>query len=123
MERCRALIQRPAIISMTQSATSIRSQRSTKLAGTKFSRAMPARYTRAWTPCPSAAATRTNSLKTDSEKETMNEKNDLSDIRRDVDRVAPETVHEASAFATSILADVAGRRGALDGRIAPLSPS
>ncbi|OGA95995.1 MAG: methyltransferase [Burkholderiales bacterium RIFCSPHIGHO2_12_FULL_61_11] len=53
----------------------------------------------------------------------MNEKNDLSDIRRDVDRVAPETVHEASAFATSILADVAGRRGALDGRIAPLSPS
>ncbi|MDO8437843.1 MAG: hypothetical protein Q7S69_06790 [Nitrosomonadaceae bacterium] len=52
----------------------------------------------------------------------MNEKNDLADIRRDIERVDPETVRAASAYASSILADVAGRRGALDGRIAPVSP-
>ncbi len=53
----------------------------------------------------------------------MSDKTSLSDIRRDVERVSPEIVKQASAFAASILADVAGRRGALDGRIAPLSPS
>jgi 4-hydroxy-4-methyl-2-oxoglutarate aldolase len=47
----------------------------------------------------------------------------LSDIRRDFERVAPEIVRKASIFAASILADVAGRRGTLDGRIAPLAPS
>jgi 4-hydroxy-4-methyl-2-oxoglutarate aldolase len=47
----------------------------------------------------------------------------LSDIRRDFERVSPEIVKQASAFASSILADVAGRRGALDGRIAPLAHS
>ena len=47
----------------------------------------------------------------------------LSDIRRDFDRVSPAIVQRASAFAASILADVAGRRGTLDGRIAPLSHS
>lgn len=47
----------------------------------------------------------------------------LSDIRRDFERVSAETVKAASAFAASILADVAGRRGTLDGRIAPVSPS
>ena len=47
----------------------------------------------------------------------------LADIRRDFERVSPEVVKAASAFAASILADVAGRRGALDGRIAPLAPS
>ena len=47
----------------------------------------------------------------------------LSDIRRDFERVPPDIVRKASAFAASILADVAGRRGTLDGRIAPLSPS
>lgn len=52
----------------------------------------------------------------------MNEKNDLADIRREIERVDPETVRAASAYASSILADVAGRRGALDGRIAPVSP-
>jgi 4-hydroxy-4-methyl-2-oxoglutarate aldolase len=46
----------------------------------------------------------------------------LSDIRRDFERVAPDVVRQASTFAASILADVAGRRGTLDGRIAPLSP-
>jgi regulator of RNase E activity RraA len=45
----------------------------------------------------------------------------LADIRRDFERVAPGTVRAASAFAASILADVAGRRGTMDGRIAPLA--
>jgi 4-hydroxy-4-methyl-2-oxoglutarate aldolase len=55
----------------------------------------------------------------------MNDKTSpsLEDIRRDFERVAPEVVRRASAFAASILADVAGRRGTLDGRIAPLAPS
>ncbi|MFM8589067.1 MAG: RraA family protein, partial [Limnohabitans sp.] len=48
---------------------------------------------------------------------------DLSDIRRDFDRVAPELVQQASAYAASILADVAGRRGTMDGRVAALNPS
>lgn len=47
----------------------------------------------------------------------------LSDIRRDFVRVAPDVVRRASEFAASILADVAGRRGTMDGRIAPLSAS
>jgi 4-hydroxy-4-methyl-2-oxoglutarate aldolase len=55
----------------------------------------------------------------------MNDKSNppLTDIRRDFARVAPEIVKQASAFAASILADVAGRRGTMDGRIAPVSPS
>ncbi len=53
----------------------------------------------------------------------MSDFNNLSDIRRDFERVAPAIVQSAAAFASSILADVAGRRGALDGRIAPLAPS
>ena len=48
---------------------------------------------------------------------------DLFDIRRDFERVAPDTVRQASAYAASILADVAGRRGTMDGRIAPLAPA
>jgi 4-hydroxy-4-methyl-2-oxoglutarate aldolase len=47
----------------------------------------------------------------------------LSDIRRDFERVSPAIVKKASTFAASILADVAGRRGTLDGRIKPLSHS
>ena len=47
----------------------------------------------------------------------------LSDIRRDFERVAPEVVKSAAAFAASILADVAGRRGTVNGRVAALSPS
>jgi 4-hydroxy-4-methyl-2-oxoglutarate aldolase len=46
----------------------------------------------------------------------------LNDIRRDIERVPPEVVQQAASFAASILADVAGRRGTLDGRIGPLSP-
>jgi 4-hydroxy-4-methyl-2-oxoglutarate aldolase len=47
----------------------------------------------------------------------------LPDVVRDIERVAPDLVAEASKFPSSILADVAGRRGALSGRIAPLAPS
>ena len=45
------------------------------------------------------------------------------EIRRNFERVSPDIVAKASAFAASILADVAGRRGTLDGRIAPVSPA
>jgi 4-hydroxy-4-methyl-2-oxoglutarate aldolase len=47
----------------------------------------------------------------------------LSDIRRDFERVAPDVVQRASAFAASILADVAGRRGTVDGRITAVCPA
>lgn len=47
----------------------------------------------------------------------------LPDVIRDFERVSPDVVREAAKFASSILADVAGRRGALNGRIAPLAPS
>ena len=55
----------------------------------------------------------------------MNDKvaHPLSDIRRDFERVSPDVVRRASGFAASILADVAGRRGTLDGRVAALSPA
>ena len=54
----------------------------------------------------------------------MNDRNPLPqpEIIRDFERVSPEVVKAASQYAASILADVAGRRGALDGRIAPLTP-
>lgn len=47
----------------------------------------------------------------------------LPDVIREFDRVEPAIVAQAARFASSILADVAGRRGALNGRIAPLAPS
>jgi 4-hydroxy-4-methyl-2-oxoglutarate aldolase len=47
----------------------------------------------------------------------------LPDVIRDFDRVDPAVVDQAAQFPSSILADVAGRRGALHGRIAPLAPS
>jgi 4-hydroxy-4-methyl-2-oxoglutarate aldolase len=55
----------------------------------------------------------------------MNDRLDtqLPEIIRDFARVSPDVVKRASQYAASILADVAGRRGALDGRIAPLTPS
>jgi 4-hydroxy-4-methyl-2-oxoglutarate aldolase len=46
-----------------------------------------------------------------------------SEIIKDFERVSPDVIRRASTFAASILADVAGRRGTLDGRIQPLSPS
>jgi RraA family protein len=47
----------------------------------------------------------------------------LPDVIRDIERVDAATVALAAKFPSSILADVAGRRGALSGRIAPLAPS
>jgi 4-hydroxy-4-methyl-2-oxoglutarate aldolase len=47
----------------------------------------------------------------------------LKDVRRDIERVSAEVVGKASNFAASILADVAGRRGTMDARVAPLSPN
>ena len=47
----------------------------------------------------------------------------LPDVIRDIQRVDAAIVAKAAAFPSSILADVAGRRGALNGRIAPLAPS
>lgn len=47
----------------------------------------------------------------------------LPDLIRDFERVDAAVVGQAARFASSILADVAGRRGALHGRIAPLAPS
>src|SRR5690606_22782526 len=45
------------------------------------------------------------------------------DIITDFPRVPTEIVQRAAAFQPAILADVAGRRGALHGRIRPLHPS
>lgn len=45
------------------------------------------------------------------------------DVIRDFERVDAGVVEQAAQFPSSILADVAGRRGALHGRIAPLAPS
>jgi 4-hydroxy-4-methyl-2-oxoglutarate aldolase len=47
----------------------------------------------------------------------------LPDVIRDIERVSPEVIAAAAQYPSSILADVAGRRGGLSGRIAPLSSS
>ena len=44
------------------------------------------------------------------------------DIRRDFERVPPELVQQAAVFQAAILADVAGRRGTMHGRIQALRP-
>ena len=46
----------------------------------------------------------------------------LSDIRRDFERVSADVAKKASAYQAAILADVAGRRGTLNGRIAAVAP-
>ena len=46
----------------------------------------------------------------------------LPDVVRDFERVSAEVVQQAAKFQASILADVAGRRGTLNGRICPLDP-
>ena len=46
----------------------------------------------------------------------------IPDILRDFDRVPPHIVKQAGAYQAAILADVAGRRGALHGRITALRP-
>ena len=43
-------------------------------------------------------------------------------INRQVERVSAEQVHQAAEYQAAILADVAGRRGTLHGRIKPLAP-
>jgi RraA family protein len=48
---------------------------------------------------------------------------DNAPIRRNIQRVPASLVAEARKFQASILADVAGRRGTLGGRIQPLSKS
>jgi RraA family protein len=45
------------------------------------------------------------------------------DVIRDIARIDPELVARAAQFPSSILADVAGRRGALSSRISPLAPT
>jgi 4-hydroxy-4-methyl-2-oxoglutarate aldolase len=45
-----------------------------------------------------------------------------SDIVRDFERVSPGVVRQAAQYQPAIIADVAGRRGALHGRIAALRP-
>ena len=45
----------------------------------------------------------------------------LPDVIRDFERTPADIVRQAGAYPASILADVAGRRGALDGRIAPMA--
>lgn len=47
----------------------------------------------------------------------------LPDIIRDFDRVSADVVRQAAGFQAAILADVAGRRGALHGRIRALRPA
>ena len=47
----------------------------------------------------------------------------LPEVVREIERVDAGTVEEASKYPSSILADVAGRRGALSGRIAALAPT
>lgn len=54
----------------------------------------------------------------------MNDKSPapLPEIIRDFERVPAEVVRRASQFQAAILADVAGRRGTMNGRIAPIAP-
>jgi 4-hydroxy-4-methyl-2-oxoglutarate aldolase len=47
----------------------------------------------------------------------------LPDVVREFERVDAGVVEQAAQYPSSILADVAGRRGALSGRIAPLAPT
>jgi 4-hydroxy-4-methyl-2-oxoglutarate aldolase len=46
--------------------------------------------------------------------------NDMTCINRNFERVSAEQANEAASFQAAILADVAGRRGAANGRIRPL---
>lgn len=46
-----------------------------------------------------------------------------SPINRNIERVSPELVEAAAKYQAAILADVAGRRGTVHGRIKPLSRS
>lgn len=50
----------------------------------------------------------------------MKDSQDFRAIMTDIARVSPELVTLASQFASSLLADVNGRRGGMHGRVAPL---
>jgi regulator of RNase E activity RraA len=45
----------------------------------------------------------------------------LPEIVKDIERVSADVVKKASQFKAAILADVAGRRGTMNGRIAPIA--
>ena len=53
----------------------------------------------------------------------MTQASPLPDVIRDIERLSSDVVRQAGEFPSSILADVAGRRGALHGRIQPLAPT
>jgi len=46
--------------------------------------------------------------------------NQLPEIIRDIERVGADVVQKAATFQAAILADVAGRRGTMHGRVAPV---
>ena len=48
--------------------------------------------------------------------------NQLPDVIRDIERVPADIAAQAGKFQAAILADVAGRRGAMHGRIQALRP-
>ncbi len=52
----------------------------------------------------------------------MSNSQDFRAIVTDIARVPPQLVARASHFASSILADVNGRRGGMHGRVAPMDP-
>lgn len=49
-------------------------------------------------------------------------KDEKSILNRNIQRVSPENVQQAAEYQAAILADVAGRRGTMHGRIKPLAP-
>ena len=49
-------------------------------------------------------------------------KDDKSILNRNIQRVSPKDVQQAAEYQAAILADVAGRRGTMHGRIKPLAP-
>jgi 4-hydroxy-4-methyl-2-oxoglutarate aldolase len=53
----------------------------------------------------------------------MSQATALPEVVRSFNRVDRTVIAQAAKFPSSILADVAGRRGALHGRIAPIAPS
>jgi regulator of RNase E activity RraA len=53
----------------------------------------------------------------------MTASSSYADVRRDFVRVGPDVVTRAAKFQPAILADVAGRRGTMHGRIAALAPA
>jgi len=46
--------------------------------------------------------------------------NQLPEVIRTIERVSPDVVHQAATFQAAILADVAGRRGTMHARVAPV---